>query len=64
VSVPCVKESFVSFAQMLLLWSRRFGSGNAAFDGEDDFVGDAEDRFTGLLVGEGNFRSIMQTDTD
>jgi len=65
--VPCVKTSFVSFAQTLLLWSRRFGSGNEDFDGDDDLVGDddllgdAEDRFTGLFVGESNFKSMTRT---
>jgi len=59
VSVPCVKTSFVSFAQTLLLWSRRFGSGNEDFDGEDDLVGEAEERLTGLFVGEGNFKSMV-----
>jgi hypothetical protein len=59
---PCVKASLVSFAQILFVWSRRFGSGADDLLGDDfigdDFVGDAEERLTGLLVGDGGLRSI------
>lgn len=45
---PFVRESLVSFAQMLFVWSRRLTSGKDALEG-DDFVGDAEERLTGLF---------------
>ena len=48
----------MSLAQILFVCSRNFGSGNETFVG-DDFVGDAEDLFTGLFVGDGNFTSII-----
>ena len=48
----------MSLAQILFVCNRSFGSGNETFVG-DDFVGDAEDRFTGLFVGDGNFTSIV-----
>jgi hypothetical protein len=38
--------------------SRKFGSGGTVFEGEDDLEGDADDRFTGLFVGEGGLSSI------
>jgi hypothetical protein len=58
VRVPCVNPSFVSFAHKLFVCNRRLGSGKADLDGDPDFVGDAEDRLTGLFVGEGGFKSI------
>jgi hypothetical protein len=58
VNVPCVNPIFVSFAHRLLVCNRRLGSGKADLEGEPDFVGDAEDRLTGLFVGEGGFSSI------
>lgn len=55
---PCIKLSFVSFAQILFVCNRNLGSGNDDFDGDDDFEGDAEDLLTGLFVGEGILKSI------
>ena len=54
-----MRTSLVSFAQTLLVCRRRFGSGKAAFVGEDDLVGDATERLTGLFVGEGGFSYII-----
>jgi hypothetical protein len=59
VRVPCVNPSFVSFAHKLFVCNRRLGSGNADLEGDPDFIGDAEDRLTGLFVGEGGLRSII-----
>jgi len=50
----------VSLAQILLVCNRKFESGADDFEGELDFVGDPEDRFTGLtFVGDGGLRSIL-----
>lgn len=58
VSVPCGKASLLSFAQTLLVWRRKFGSGVADLLGED-FVGDAaEERLTGLFAGDASLTSI------
>jgi hypothetical protein len=37
--------------------SRRFGSGAETFEGDEDLEGEAEDRLTGLFVGEGGLSS-------
>jgi len=53
VNTPLVNTSLVSFAQMLLVCNLRLISGKDAFEGEV-FIGDAEDRLTGLFVGDGS----------
>jgi hypothetical protein len=61
---PCDNESLTSLAQMLFVWSRRFGSGSAALEGEDlvgDLEGEAEGRFTGLFVGDRRGTSIISS---
>jgi hypothetical protein len=50
--MPLVNTSFVSFAQMLFVCNLKLTSGKDALLG--DFVGDAEERLTGLFVGDGS----------
>ena len=50
VNTPSVNTSFVSFAQMLFVCNLKLTSGKDALEG--DFIGDAEERLTGLLVGD------------